>query len=118
MRRKAAYESPSRPRNGEPEGDAHGGLDDLQPKAEREALGVRNAVADERRRDRHLEQADVAGPERDDRRHVHEHEHEPGGRELDVDGERLHRQPDREQLAQPADELEDDGGGGRRPGGA
>ena len=64
----------------QPDPDADRGLDRLQPDPEREAARVRDAVLDERQRDRGLQQPDVARPEREDRRHVHQQQHEPGGR--------------------------------------
>ena len=64
-----------------------------------------NAVLHERDRHGRLQEADVAGPEREDDRHVHQHEHEPGSREGEVEVERLHHRPDREELHEPADEL-------------
>ena len=90
----------------QPDADADGRLDRLQADPERDAAAVGDAVVHERRRDRDLDEADVAGPEREDRRDVDQHEHEPGGGERLVDVERVHRRPHREQLAQPARELE------------
>ena len=74
------------------------------PNANPRAYG--DPVRDERQSDRRLHEADVAGPEREDRRDVHQHEHEPGGGERQVDLERLHRRPHRRELEHPADELE------------
>ena len=69
-------------------------------------MRVGDAVVDERGRDGDLHEPDVARPERDDRRDVHQHEHEPGRSERLVDLECPHRRPDGEQLADPAEELE------------
>src|SRR5262249_17000935 len=60
----------------EPDADADRRLDRLQPDPEREALAVGNAVRARRQRDRRLEGADGSGPEREDRRHVHQDEHD------------------------------------------
>ena len=46
------------------------------PKPKATPVAVVDAVADERRRDRDLDEPDVAGPEREDRRDVHQQEHE------------------------------------------
>ena len=59
-------------------------------------------------RDRRLHEPDVPGPEREDRRDVHQHEHEARGGKRHVDVERAHRHPDGEELAQPAEALEED----------
>ena len=85
-----------------------------KPNAMPDALG--DAVLRERQRDRRLDEPDVPGPEREDRRDVHQHEHEAGGRQRRVDPERPHRDVDREQLEQPAEALEERGdrGGERR----
>src|SRR5919197_1770008 len=56
------------------EPDPDRGLDRLQPDPVREAVRVRDAVGEERGRDRRLEEAYVAGPEGKDRDDVHEHE--------------------------------------------
>ncbi len=48
--------------------------------------------------------------------HVHQDEHEPGGRQRRVDVERPHRRVDGEQLADPADALERDRSERSRPG--
>ena len=74
------------------------------PNAKPRAYG--DAVLHERQRDRRLDEADVPGPEREDRRDVHQHEHEPGGGERLVDVERAHRRPDRDELEHPAEVLE------------
>ena len=100
-----AYERPSRARKIEADADADRRLDRLQPDPEREAARVGNAVLLQRQRDRGLHEADVAGPEREDRRDVHQHEHEAGGRERLVDVERAHRRPDRGELEEPAEVL-------------
>ena len=53
--------------------------------------------------------ADVAGPEREERRHIHQQQHEPsrGQRRVDVEGP--HRRVDREELAEPTEALEERG---------
>jgi hypothetical protein len=68
-------------------------------------VGIRDPVRDERERDRRLQEPDVARPEREDRRDVHQQEHEPRRGERLVDSERPHRGPHRQQLERPADEL-------------
>ncbi len=88
--------------------DPHRRLDRLQADSEREALGIGDAVRDERKRDRGLHQPDVARPEREDRRHVHQHQHEPGCGHRRVDVEGAHRRVDREELEEPAEALERD----------
>ena len=71
-----------------------------RPKPNASPCAYVDAVRDaERRRDRDLHEADVAGPQRDHRRDVHQDQHEPGRRQPDVDVERLHRRPHREHLA-------------------
>ena len=111
MSRSVAYERPSRARKNKPDADADRRLDRLQSDAERDALCLPDAVVHERQCDGGLHQPDVARPQREDRRDVDEHEHEPGGRERQVDAERLHRRPHGEELAEPAGVLE---GGSRR----
>ena len=93
----------------QPHADADGHLDRLEHQPVGEPGAVGDAVLDERQRHRRLQQADVAGPEREDRRHVHQHEHEPGRRQRQVEVERAHHRPDGEQLHQPADALEERG---------
>src|SRR6266540_930741 len=95
------------------EADADGGLDDLEADPECEAVCVGDAVANQRQRDRRLDEPDVPGPERDDGGDVHQHEHERSGRQIEVDVEGPHRRPNREKLAQPAQALEDDRDGRR-----
>src|SRR5262249_23045688 len=90
----------------ESDADSDRRLDGLQPDAESDAVRVRDAVADERDRNGDLHKAEVPGPEREDRRDVHQHEDEAGRREWKVDAERPHRGPDGEQLTEPAGELE------------
>src|SRR4051794_25187220 len=90
----------------EPDPDADRRLDRLQPDREREALAIGNAVRAQRQRDRRLEEADVAGPEREDRRDVHQHEDDSRNGDRLVDVEREHRRPDGEQLEEPAERLE------------
>ena len=89
----------------EADADADRRLDRLQADPEREAARVGHAVLLQRQRDRRLDEADVPRPEREDDRDVHQHQHEPGGRERLVDAERPHRRPDREELEQPAEVL-------------
>src|SRR5205814_2125917 len=75
------------------------------------------AVAHQRSGDRDLDEPDVPGPEREDGHHVHQQQDDPGGRQRRVDVERAHRGVDGEDLARPAQDLEEDrpGGSGRRP---
>jgi hypothetical protein len=87
--------------------DADRRLDGLQPEPVGDRLSRRDAVLAQRQRDRCLEEADVAGPEREQRRHVHQQQHEPGRRERRVDVEGPHRRVDREELAQPTEALEE-----------
>src|SRR5581483_5855973 len=61
----------------EADADPNRGLDRLQADAERDPARIGDAVVDEWRRDRDLYEPDVARPEREDRRDVHQHEHEP-----------------------------------------
>src|SRR5205814_9652661 len=56
----------------------HDALPILQTEPVRDAARVGDAVLRQRQRDRRLDEPDVAGPEREDRRDVHQHEHEPG----------------------------------------
>ena len=69
-----------------------------------------DAVAGERRRDRDLHEPDVARPEREDGHDVHQQQDDAGGRQRRVDVERAHRGVDGEELARPADDLEEDRG--------
>ena len=92
----------------EPDADADRHLDRLEHEPEREPRAVGDAVPAERQRDGRLEQPDVAGPEREDRRDVHQQEDERGRRERDVQRERRRHGPDGEELERPADGLEDD----------
>src|SRR5439155_327246 len=88
--------------------DADRRLDRLQTEAESDTGRARNVVVlPERKRDRSLDEPDVPRPEREDRRNVHQDEHEAGGRQRLVDSERPHRRPDREELARPAEQLEE-----------
>ena len=97
----------------QPEPDAAGHLDRLEREPVGEAGRVRHAVVAERKGHRRLHEADVPGPERDDRRDVHQDEHEAGRGERRVDAERLHRRVHGEELQQPAEALEDDRAGER-----
>ena len=93
----------------QPDADADRRLDRLQAEAVRNAVRVGDAVAAaQRRRDRDLREPDVAGPEREHRRDVHQQQHDAGGRQRRVDVERAHRRPHGEQLAHPAEDLEED----------
>ena len=76
IRRSIANESPSRARKIRPTPMPDRGLDRLQPEAVRDRLPRRDAVRAQRQSDRRLQQADVAGPEREERRHVHQQQHE------------------------------------------
>ena len=80
-------------------------------------MGVGDAVRHERQRDGGLEQADVPGPEREDRRDVHEQEDEAGGGERLFDAEGVHRRPDGGELEEPPHALAEHGraGGEWRP---
>src|SRR5829696_4468187 len=88
--------------------DADRGLDRLQPDPEREPLRIRDSVLHERERDRGLREPDVPGPEREDGRDVHQHEDEARGGQRDVDVEPAHGRVDGEELAEPAEALEED----------
>src|SRR5262249_54979637 len=50
-----------------PDADADRGLDRLQAEAERNPSRLRDPVGDQRQRNRGLDEADVAGPQREDR---------------------------------------------------
>ena len=84
----------------EADADADRRLDRLQADPEREAARVGHAVLPQRQRDRRLDEADVPGPEREDRRDVHQHEHEAGGRRA------ARRCSNARIVAQTANELE------------
>ena len=89
--------------------DPDRGFDDLQPEAERDPASLRHPVVrEERKGDGRLHEPDVARPEREDRRDVHQHQHDPGGGQSLVDPERAHRRVDREQLTCPPEHLEED----------
>ena len=62
----------------------------------------RDAVLAKRQRHRRLEEPDVAGPEREDRRHVHQQQHERRRRQRRVDVERLAWRPRRRAAAAPS----------------
>ena len=100
----------------EPDADADGHLHRLQDEPVREAGAVGDAVLRERQRDRGLEQPHVAGPEREQRRDVHQEQDERSRGQRHVQRERLRDGPDGEELKGPPDGLEEDrrdGGTGR-----
>ena len=70
---------PSRASAMQTEPDPARHLERLEREAVREPGRVGHAVVPQRQRHCRLDEADVSGPERDDRRDVHEHEHEPRG---------------------------------------
>ena len=102
MRRSTAKEMPSRAIAIRPSVDAARDLDGLQREAVREPDRIRDAIVARPDSDRGLHEPDVAGPERHDRRDVHEDEDEPGGGERRIAAERLHRDVHREELHEPA----------------
>src|SRR6266487_2636263 len=97
--------------------DPDGRLDGLEAERERDPTRLVHAVVrEERQRDRRLHEPDIPGPQREDRRDVHQHEHEASGREGLVDPERAHRRVDGQQLTRPAEQLKEQRErGGRGP---
>ncbi len=77
-------------------------------------MRVRDAVGEESERDRRLQQADVAGPEREEDDDVHEQENERRRVDSCVDLEGEQCGPHREELRRPAEELEAERPHGRR----
>ena len=90
----------------DPDADRH--LDRLEHQPVGEAGAVRHAVLDERQRDGSLQEPDVPRPEGKDGRDVHQQQDEGGGRERDVEAERLGSGPHGEELQRPTDDLEQD----------
>ena len=86
------------------------------PKPNAIAFPAGDAVRAQRQGDCRLQQPDVPRPERKERRHVHQQQHEPGRGQRRVDVEGPHRHVDREELEEPAEALEERGhrGGPRR----
>ena len=79
----------------------------MQPEPERDPVRLRDSVVlKERQRDGGLHEPDIPRPQREERRDVHQHEHEPCGGQHLVDPERAHRRVHREQLAGPSEHLE------------
>ena len=83
--------------------DPDGHLDELEHDRVREPGRVGNPVLDERQGNGRLEQAEVPRPQRENRRDVHQQQHEPRRRKRGVDAEGAHRHVDGEELdTQPA----------------
>ena len=105
IRRSIANESPSRPRKKRPTPTSTEASISCSPmpNANPFAYGTpcRTSARDRRRSEPH-----VARPEREDRRQVHQHEDEARCRQWNVDVESEHRRVHREELAQPAEALE------------
>src|SRR5207248_11637645 len=92
----------------EPDTDPDRGLDRLEAEAVCDAVRVRDAVALQWCRNCDLCEPDVARPEREDRRDVHQQQHDARGGQRRVNVERAHRCPDCEELAHPPRDLEQD----------
>ena len=108
MRRSIANERPSRARKIRPTPTPTDISTNWSTIRVRESGRVGDSVPDERQGNGRLEQAEVSGPQREDRRDVHQQQHEPCRRQRRVDVEGAHRHIDGEQLQDPARGLQED----------